>query len=124
MKTREAIPLALPPQRGRSARLDAVARITREEVTKVAALARLSLEPGVAERMTSELDQILEYVQTLAQVDTADVEPTAHAVPLPTPLREDRAAAPMDPELAVANAPEHEGTAFVVPKVIEGDEEG
>ena len=125
MKTCEAIPLALPPQRGSgSARLDAVARITREEVTKVAALARLSLEPGVAERMTSELDQILEYVQTLAQVDTADVEPTAHAVPLPTPLREDRAAAPMDPELAVANAPEHEGTAFVVPKVIEGDEEG
>ena len=101
-----------------------MARITREEVTKVAALARLSLEPGVAERMTSELDQILEYVQTLAQVDTADVEPTAHAVPLPTPLREDRPAAPMDPELAVANAPEHEGTAFVVPKVIEGDEEG
>jgi aspartyl-tRNA(Asn)/glutamyl-tRNA(Gln) amidotransferase subunit C len=125
MKTRDAIPLALPPQRGSgSARLAGVARITREEVTKVAALARLSLEPGVAERMTSELDQILEYVQTLAQVDTADVEPTAHAVPLPTPLREDRAAAPMDPELAVANAPEHEGTAFVVPKVIEDDEEG
>ena len=101
-----------------------MARITRDEVAKVAALARLSLDDGAAERMASELDQILEYVQTLSQVDTRDVEPTAHAIPLPTPLREDRASPPLDPELAVANAPEREGTAFVVPKVIEGDEEG
>jgi aspartyl-tRNA(Asn)/glutamyl-tRNA(Gln) amidotransferase subunit C len=101
-----------------------VARITRDEVEKVAALARLSLDDEAAERMASELDQILEYAQTLSQVDTTDVEPTAHAIPLPTPLREDRAAPPLDPELAVANAPEREGSAFVVPKVIEGDEEG
>ena len=101
-----------------------MARITREEVEKVAALARLSLGDEAAERMAAELDQILEYAQTLAQVDTTDVEPTAHAIPLPTPLREDRAVPPLDPELAVANAPEREGFAFVVPKVIEGDEEG
>jgi aspartyl-tRNA(Asn)/glutamyl-tRNA(Gln) amidotransferase subunit C len=101
-----------------------VARITREEVEKVAALARLSLGDGAAERMAAELDQILEYAQTLAQVDTTDIEPTAHPIPLPTPLREDRAAPPLDPELAVANAPEREGFAFVVPKVIEADEEG
>jgi len=101
-----------------------VARITRDEVKKVAALARLSLAEGAAERMTSELDQILEYVQTLSQVDTTDTPPTAHPVPLPTPLREDRADTPLDPELAVANAPQREGSAFVVPKVIEGDEEG
>lgn len=101
-----------------------MARITRDEVEKVAALARLSLVDGAAERMALELDQILEYAQTLSQVDTTDVEPTAHAIPLPTPLREDRALPPLDPELAVANAPEREGSAFVVPKVIEGDEEG
>jgi aspartyl-tRNA(Asn)/glutamyl-tRNA(Gln) amidotransferase subunit C len=101
-----------------------VARITREEVEKVAVLARLSLADGAAERMTAELDQILAYAQTLSAVDTTDVEPTSHAIPLPTPLREDRALPPLDPELAVANAPEREGFAFVVPKVIEGDEEG
>jgi len=101
-----------------------VARITREEVAKVAALARLSLGDEARGRMASELDQILEYAQSLSQVDTTDVEPTAHAIPLPTPLREDRASTPLDPALAVANAPEHEGSAFVVPKVIEGDEEG
>jgi aspartyl-tRNA(Asn)/glutamyl-tRNA(Gln) amidotransferase subunit C len=101
-----------------------MARITREEVAKVAALARLSLDDAAVQRMASELDQILEYAQMLSQLDTRDVEPTAHAIPLPTPLREDRALPPLDPELAVANAPEREGTAFVVPKVIEGEEEG
>jgi Asp-tRNA(Asn)/Glu-tRNA(Gln) amidotransferase C subunit len=45
-------------------------------------------------------------------------------IPLAAPLREDRALAPLDPERAVANAPEREGSAFVVPKVIEGEEEG
>jgi aspartyl-tRNA(Asn)/glutamyl-tRNA(Gln) amidotransferase subunit C len=101
-----------------------VARITPREVEKVAALARLSLADGAAERMAAELDQILEYAETLSALDTTDVEATAHAIPLPTPLREDRALPPLDPELAVANAPEREGFAFVVPKVIEGAEEG
>jgi aspartyl-tRNA(Asn)/glutamyl-tRNA(Gln) amidotransferase subunit C len=101
-----------------------VARITRDEVERVASLARLSLDDDTAERMTLELDQILEYVETLSQVDTTDVEPTAHAIPLPTPLREDRALPPLDPELVIANAPEASGTAFVVPKVIDADAEG
>jgi aspartyl-tRNA(Asn)/glutamyl-tRNA(Gln) amidotransferase subunit C len=74
-----------------------VARITRDEVERIAGLARLSLDDDTAERMTLELDQILEYVETLSQVDTTDVEPTAHAIPLATPLREDRALPPLDP---------------------------
>ena len=101
-----------------------MARITRAEVEKVATLARLSLADAAAERMTAELDQILDYAQALAAVDTSDVEPTSHAIPLPTPLREDRALPPLDPELVVANAPEHAGFAFVVPKVIDGDAVG
>ena len=76
------------------------------------------------DRLASELDTVLEYAQMLQEVDTSTVEPTSHAVPLPTPMREDRAVAPMDPALAVKNAPELEGSAFSVPKVIEGEEEG
>ncbi len=90
----------------------------------MAALARLSVSDAEAERLTVELDRLLEYVDLLGQLDTDGIEPTAHAIPMATPVREDRAAPPIDPELAVANAPEHEGTAFVVPKVIEGEEEG
>ena len=45
-------------------------------------------------------------------------------IPLATPLRDDAATERMDPELAVSNAPVAAGTAFVVPKVIDGEEEG
>ena len=101
-----------------------MAHITRGDVEHVVALARLSLTSPEVDRMLREIDAILGYVETLQGVDTADVSPTSHVIPLSTPLREDRAEAPIAPELAVANAPEHEGSAFVVPVVIEGEEEG
>jgi aspartyl-tRNA(Asn)/glutamyl-tRNA(Gln) amidotransferase subunit C len=99
-----------------------MARITRSDVERVAALARLSLDPAEAERMTSELDVVLEYAQLLQEVDTSGVEATSHAVPLPTPMRADVPLPPVDPELALANAPERQDSAFVVPRVI-GDED-
>jgi aspartyl-tRNA(Asn)/glutamyl-tRNA(Gln) amidotransferase subunit C len=96
--------------------------ISREEVVRVVALARLSLDEDGLARMARELTAILDYVETLERVDTRDVPPTAHVIPLATPMREDVPEAPLDPELAVANAPQREGTAFVVPRVIEGEE--
>lgn len=99
-------------------------RISRDEVERVVALARLSLPEEDLSRMAHELDAILGYVETLGRVDTEGVPPTAHVIPLATPLRDDVPVPPLDPELAVANAPEHSGSAFVVPKVIEGEEEG
>lgn len=99
-----------------------MSRITREDVERTADLARLSLDEDEIVAMTRELDRILDHADQLQALDTEGIEPTAHAIPLPTPLREDRAVAGMDPELALANAPLREGTAFVVPKVIEGEE--
>jgi aspartyl-tRNA(Asn)/glutamyl-tRNA(Gln) amidotransferase subunit C len=99
-----------------------MSRITREEVARIAGLARLSLEPEESEQVTTQLDAILDYVAQLSAVDTTDIEPTAHAIPLATPLRDDVAGTPMDPDLAVANAPQREGSAFVVPLVIDGEE--
>lgn len=99
-----------------------MSRITREEVERVAALARLDLGPDEAQRMTTQLDAILDYVALLSEVDTKGVAPTSHAVPMATPLREDQPGTPLDPEDAVRNAPAREGSAFLVPKVIEGEE--
>ncbi len=99
-------------------------RITVDEVARIATLARLSLSDDEVRAMTHDLDQFLDYVSQLQGLDTAQVEPTAHAIPLPPSVREDRAIPGIDPELALANAPERAGTAFVVPKVIEGEEEG
>jgi aspartyl-tRNA(Asn)/glutamyl-tRNA(Gln) amidotransferase subunit C len=101
-----------------------MARITREDVEHVAELARLSLSDDAIEQMTSELDKILEYAQLLQELNTDAVAPTSHALPLKTPLREDRPAPAIDPELALANAPEKRDAAFVVPRVIEGEDEG
>ena len=97
---------------------------TREEVERVAALARLRLSDEEAEAMAQDLDGFLGHVRALQELDTTGVEPTYHAIPLPTPTRSDEPDERLDPELALANAPEREGTAFVVPKVIAGDETG
>jgi aspartyl-tRNA(Asn)/glutamyl-tRNA(Gln) amidotransferase subunit C len=99
-----------------------MARITRQQVDRIAELSRLSLDGDEADAMERDLERILDYVAALQQLDTEGVEPTAHAIVLATPVRSDEAVTPMDPESAVANAPESAGTAFVVPKVI--DEEG
>ena len=98
--------------------------ISREEVERVGALARLSLSEEEIARLVHELDAILGYVETLQGVDTEGVPPTAHVIALATPQRGDTPVEPIDPELALANAPERSGSAFVVPKVIEGEGEG
>jgi aspartyl-tRNA(Asn)/glutamyl-tRNA(Gln) amidotransferase subunit C len=98
--------------------------LTRADVERIAALARLSVSDAEAERLAGELEAILAYAEQLARVDTSEVEPTSHPIELPTPLREDVPEPALDPELALANAPEREGSAFVVPRVIEGEEEG
>ena len=99
-----------------------MSRITREDVERTAELARLSLSDAEIEAMTQDLDRILDHVDQLQALDTDGIEPTAHAIPLATPLREDEAQPGIDPELTLANAPLSEASAFVVPKVIEGEE--
>ena len=98
-----------------------MARITPQQVASIAELCRLSLSEAEALVMERDLERILDYVASLQELDTEGVEPTAHAIALDTPLRPDRAAVAMDPELVVANAPERAGTAFVVPRVIDSE---
>ena len=92
------------------------------DVANVAKLARLAFSDDEAEAMASDLEQILGHVRSLDALDTEGVPPTAHGFELATPLRPDRPAEPLDPELAVSTAPARQGTAFLVPKVLE--EEG
>ena len=96
-----------------------MSRIDPEDVARTAALARLALSKDEIAAMTDDLEQILVYVAALDSLDTEGVPQTAHGFELATPLRPDVAAEPLDPELAVSNAPEREGTAFLVPKVLE-----
>lgn len=96
-----------------------MAKITRAEVEHVARLARLELSDDEKERMTTQLDAILGYMETLNTLDTADVEPTTTVIPMVSVMRDDEVRASLDREDALANAPEREGVYFRVPRIIE-----
>ncbi len=112
------------PQVAGTTTLSPMARVSREEVERVAALARLSLDASEAQRAAVEMEALLDYVAVLANIDTEGVPPTSHVLSLATPLRDDAVTEALDPELAIANAPEREGTAFVVPRVIDDADAG
>ena len=101
-----------------------MSRITREQVERTAHLARLRLEPDEVLEMTRSLEAILDYAALLEALDTEGVEPTAHAIPLATPLRPDVPRDTVAPERAVAGAPASLGTAFCVPQVLDSEAEG
>jgi len=94
-------------------------RITLAEVEHVARLARLDLTPEEKERMRSQLDAILGYVEQLQRVDTAGVEPTAHVLPLANVMRDDEVRPSYPVEAMLANAPEPQDGQFRVPRILE-----
>jgi aspartyl-tRNA(Asn)/glutamyl-tRNA(Gln) amidotransferase subunit C len=99
-----------------------MSRISSEEVARIAHLARLSLSEEEARAMAADLDTILGYVQKLQSLPTDGVEPTAHVLPVATPFRADEPRPSLPPEVAVRNAPASQGSAFVVPAVMDDDE--
>jgi len=92
--------------------------ISADEVRQVAKLARLQLAPEEVEPLTEQLDRILAYVAKLNELDTTGVTPTTHALSLQNAFREDEVKASLPREDALANAPQDNGEAFVVPKVL------
>ncbi|MBE9502820.1 MAG: Asp-tRNA(Asn)/Glu-tRNA(Gln) amidotransferase subunit GatC [Proteobacteria bacterium] len=94
-------------------------KLTKEEVNKVAHLARLELSEEETERMTGDMNNILDYINKLSELNTDNVEPTCHAVPVTNVFREDVQRNDFTIEEALANAPSSEEGSFKVPKVIE-----
>lgn len=68
--------------------------------------------------MTAQLGQILGYVDLLAEVDTTDVEPMAHAVELSNVFATDQVMPSLPRERALANAPRDNGRGYLVPAVL------
>ncbi len=94
------------------------AKITRQEVRHVALLARLELSEAEEERMTGQLNSILDYMDKLNELETKDIEPTTHAIQLQNVFRADLVQPSLDRKDSLANAPGNDGVNFVVPKVI------
>jgi aspartyl-tRNA(Asn)/glutamyl-tRNA(Gln) amidotransferase subunit C len=93
--------------------------ITREQVEHVAKLARLAVTDEEKALFGRQLSSILTYVETLNRVDTTQVEPTAHVIPMQNVLREDEVKPSLPRDAALVNAPDSENGCFRVPKIIE-----
>jgi aspartyl-tRNA(Asn)/glutamyl-tRNA(Gln) amidotransferase subunit C len=94
-------------------------KLTREELAKVALLARLRLSSEEQEQLIGQLDEILHYMEKLAQLDTADIQPFTHAVDMVNALREDKVTNQPEIDALLANAPERDDGFFKVPKILE-----
>ncbi|HZK54966.1 MAG TPA: Asp-tRNA(Asn)/Glu-tRNA(Gln) amidotransferase subunit GatC [Desulfosporosinus sp.] len=91
--------------------------ISREDVEYVAALARLELTEPEIKEYTEQLNSILGYAAKLERLNTDDVIPTAHAVPLNNVMREDQVGPSLDHEKALNNAPDGDEGFFRVPRI-------
>jgi aspartyl-tRNA(Asn)/glutamyl-tRNA(Gln) amidotransferase subunit C len=94
-------------------------KLSREQVRHVAALAHLGLTEEEEARVQEQLSAILEAMEMLRELDTADVEPTSHAVSEVAGWREDEVRPSLLPEESLGNAPARVGTSFAVPRILE-----
>ena len=92
--------------------------ISREEVEKVSLLGRLLLSEAELDRMTTQLGQILQYMELLGEVDTEGVEPMAHALDVSDVFRGDEVRPSLPRQKALANAPHGDGECYLVPAVL------
>ena len=93
-------------------------KLTRADVEKVSLLARLRLSAAELDTMTAQLGQIVGYVEQLAELDTTNVEPMAHAVDMSNVFRDDVPQPSLQRSAALANAPHSDGEHFLVPAVL------
>lgn len=91
--------------------------LTKEQVEHVAMLARLEFSDEEKEKYAAQLSSILKHIEKLSELDTADVPPTAHVLPIKNVFREDKVGQHLSNEEALQNAPDSEEGSFRVPKI-------
>jgi aspartyl-tRNA(Asn)/glutamyl-tRNA(Gln) amidotransferase subunit C len=94
-------------------------KLDESQVRKVAKLSRLELTDSEVEEFAGQLSAILDYVEKMNELDTGDVEPLAHCLPISNVFREDRAGESLGADKALANAPLRDGDFFKVPKILD-----
>ena len=94
-------------------------RVNRQEVQRVALLARLDLNEAETDELAAHFDKVLAYMDKLNELDTDGVEPLAHAVEMETPLRDDRVTGQANADALLQNAPQRQADFLKVPKIIE-----
>jgi len=93
--------------------------LTCEEVSQIAHLARLAMDPREAEAFTNSLNDIFKFVEVLDQAEIAGIEPLAHPLDATQRLRPDLVTETDQRELFQSIAPAVEAGLYLVPRVIE-----
>ena len=94
-------------------------KIDEAQVRRVALLSRLELSDQEVSQFSTQLSAIFEYIEKLNELDTDNVEPLAHCLPVHNIFREDVPKPSLSNEAALANAPERENEYFKVPKILD-----
>jgi aspartyl-tRNA(Asn)/glutamyl-tRNA(Gln) amidotransferase subunit C len=93
--------------------------ITIKDVEHVAKLARLELSEQEKQTFTEQMNAILKYAEQLNELNTDNVEPTSHPVPLVNVMREDVSTPSLPIDKVLLNAPDEEEGQIKVPAVLE-----
>ena len=93
--------------------------ISDETIEYVGILAKLELSDEEKEQAMKDMANMLDYIDTLNELDTSGVEPMSHVFPVNNVFREDVVTNGDDREEILANAPEAKEGAFVVPKTFD-----
>lgn len=93
--------------------------LTRDDVKKVAGLARLRMTDDQMDALLPKMNNIVGFIEQLSEVDTDNVEPLSNVARSTLPLRKDQITDGECRDKILANAPESEEGFFGVPKVVE-----
>ena len=94
-------------------------KLSQQDVLDIALLARLELSEDEIAQLQTELGNILDYIDSLRDLDTEGAAPMTHAVPMEQRLREDVVGPAFESEVALADAPESADDSFRVPHIIQ-----
>jgi aspartyl-tRNA(Asn)/glutamyl-tRNA(Gln) amidotransferase subunit C len=93
-------------------------KVKKEDTAYIADLAKLNISGAELDKMTTDLNEILGYVEKLNEIDTTNVEPLSHPIGMTNVFRDDKLQASVDHADAIANAPVKDDAFFRAPKVI------
>ncbi|MDJ0732396.1 MAG: Asp-tRNA(Asn)/Glu-tRNA(Gln) amidotransferase subunit GatC [Crocosphaera sp.] len=96
--------------------------LDRQQVQKIAHLARLDITPAEEEQFAGQLSGILDYFEQLSELDTENVPPTTRAIELSNITRQDTFELYTDRSALLEEAPSPEGDFFRVPQILNTDE--
>lgn len=94
-------------------------QLTKKDIESVAHLSRLELSEEEKDKLTGHINRLLDNFQTLQEINTDDVEPTSHVIPVSNVFRKDEVKTSLPVQDVVSNGPKVAENCFVVPRVVE-----